>query len=142
MPQKVLFLAGVNPRDWSFWETIEQNLCKSGFQLIFSKKNYADILDPYAHWKISNNISNFVTFENQRWPLLLIGGSTSEEGIAQKEEVIFQEILFKEEIVVQQSEVLEFVMESFQGRLEVAGRMELQGKILNWFCGNEKQELP
>ena len=59
--------------------------------------------------------------------------NASEEGIAQKEEVILQEILFKEEIVVQQSEVFEFVMESFQGRLKVAGRMELQGKILNWF---------
>ena len=69
-------------------------------------------------------------------------GSASEEGIAQKEEVILQEILFKEEIVVQQSEVFEFVMESFQGRLKVAGRMELQGKILNWFGWNEKQELP
>ena len=68
--------------------------------------------------------------------------SASEEGIAQKEEVIFQEILFKEEIVVQQSEVFEFVMESFQGRLKVAGRMELQGKILNWFGWNEKQDWP
>ena len=36
-------------------------------------------------------------------------GSASEEGIAQKEEVIFQGILFKEEIVLQQSEVFKFV---------------------------------
>ena len=57
--------------------------------------------------------------------------SASEEGIAQKEEVIFQLILVKEEIVVQQSEVFEFVIESFQGRSKVAGRMELQGKNLN-----------
>ena len=41
--------------------------------------------------------------------------SASEEGIAQKEEVIFQQILFKEEIVVQQREVFRFVIESFQG---------------------------
>ena len=41
--------------------------------------------------------------------------SASEEGIAQKEEVIFQQILFKEEIVVQQREVFGFVIESFQG---------------------------
>ena len=39
--------------------------------------------------------------------------SASEEGIAQKEEVIFQLFLFKEEIVVQQSKVFEFVIESF-----------------------------
>ena len=44
--------------------------------------------------------------------------SASEEGIAQKEEVIFQEILFKEEIVVQRSEVFGFVIESFQGRVK------------------------
>ena len=42
--------------------------------------------------------------------------SASEEGIAQKEEIIFQEILFMEEIVVQQSEVFGFVIESFQWR--------------------------
>ena len=29
-----------------------------------------------------------------------------------------------------------------QGEAKVAGRMELQGKILNWFGWNEKQELP
>ena len=29
-----------------------------------------------------------------------------------------------------------------QGESKVAGRMELQGKILNWFGWNEKQELP
>ena len=68
-------------------------------------------------------------------------GSASEEGIAQKE-IIFQEILFKEEIVVQQSKVFQFVMESFQGRLKAASRMELQGKILNWFGWNEKQDWP
>ena len=39
--------------------------------------------------------------------------SASEEGIAQKEEVIFQLFLFKEEIVVQQSKVFEFVIKSF-----------------------------
>jgi hypothetical protein len=69
-------------------------------------------------------------------------GSNSEEGIAQKEEVICQEFLCKEGIVVQQSEVFAFVIESFQGRSKVAGGMELQDKILNWFGGNEKQELP
>ena len=36
-----------------------------------------------------------------------------EEGITQKEEVIFQLFLFKEEIVVQQSKVFEFVIKSF-----------------------------
>ena len=41
--------------------------------------------------------------------------SVSEEGIAQKEEFIFQEILFKEVIVVQRSEVFGCVIESFQG---------------------------
>ena len=29
-----------------------------------------------------------------------------------------------------------------QGESRVAGRMELQDKILNWFGWNEKQELP
>ena len=46
--------------------------------------------------------------------------SASEEGIAQKEEVIFKEFFFKEEIVVQQSEVFGFVIESFQGRVKGA----------------------
>ena len=44
--------------------------------------------------------------------------SASEEGIAQKEEVIFNEIFFLEEIVVKQTEVLGFVIESFQGRVK------------------------
>ena len=37
----------------------------------------------------------------------------------------------KEEIVVEQGSVFEFVIKSFQGRSNVAGRMELQGNILN-----------
>ena len=39
--------------------------------------------------------------------------SASEEGIAQKEEVIFQLVLSKEGIVVQQSKGIEFVIKSF-----------------------------
>ena len=39
--------------------------------------------------------------------------SASEEGIAQKEEAIFQLFLFKEGIVVQQGKVIEFVIKSF-----------------------------
>ena len=39
--------------------------------------------------------------------------SASEEGIAQKEEVIFQLFLSKERIVVQQSKVIEFGIKSF-----------------------------
>ena len=39
--------------------------------------------------------------------------SASEEGIAQKEEVIFQLFLFKEGIVVQQGKVIEVVIKSF-----------------------------
>ena len=49
-------------RDWSFWEIIEQHLCKRIFQLFFFKFFFADILNSYAHWRISNNIFNFVTF--------------------------------------------------------------------------------
>ena len=45
--------------------------------------------------------------------------SDNEERMAQKEEVIFKETFFKEEIVVQQSEVFGFVIESFQGRVKV-----------------------
>ena len=44
--------------------------------------------------------------------------SPSEERITQKEEVIFKEFFFKEEIVVQQSEVFVFVIKSFQGRIK------------------------
>ena len=39
--------------------------------------------------------------------------SASEEGIAQKEEVIFQLFLIKEGIVVHQSKVFEFVIKRF-----------------------------
>ena len=39
--------------------------------------------------------------------------SASEEEIAQKEEVIFQLVLSKEGIVVQQSKVIKFVIKSF-----------------------------
>ena len=42
--------------------------------------------------------------------------SVSEERMAHKE-VIFKETFFKEEIVVQQSEVFGFVIDSFQGRV-------------------------
>ena len=47
--------------------------------------------------------------------------SASEEGWnTQKEEVIFQNILFEEEIIVQRSEVFGFVIKSFQGRVKGA----------------------
>lgn len=44
--------------------------------------------------------------------------SPSEERITQKEEVIFNEFFFKEEIVVKQSEAVGFVIKSFQGRIK------------------------
>ena len=49
---------------------------------------------------------------------IVLKESPSEERITQKEEVIFKEFFFKEEIVVQQSEVFVFVIESFQGRIK------------------------
>ena len=50
-------------------------------------------------------------------------GSASEEGIAQKEEVIFQGILFKEEIVLQQSEVFKFVCNMAGGGMVIDKRI-------------------
>ena len=58
-------------RDWGFWEIIEQNLCKSALQQFFNKKNYADIINSYAHWRISNNVFNFVTFFKSKMTVYL-----------------------------------------------------------------------
>ena len=42
--------------------------------LIFKKCQYGYFFNFYAHWRISNSISDFVTFiKNQRWPVLLMG---------------------------------------------------------------------
>ena len=60
-------------RDWGFWEIIEQNLCKSALQQFLQNIFFADILNSYAHWRISNYILTLLHFNNQRWPLLLIG---------------------------------------------------------------------
>ena len=40
---------------------------------------------------------------------------------------------------VRQREDFEFVIESFQGRSKVAGRMELKGKMLNWWAGRRSK---
>ena len=40
---------------------------------------------------------------------------------------------------VRQREDFEFVSKSFKGRSKAAGRMELKGKMLNWWAGRRSK---
>ena len=55
--------------------------------------------------------------------------STSEEGIAQKEEVIFQLFLFKEEIVVQQSKVVSSSSRASKGGQQSPAGWNLRARL-------------
>ena len=54
------------PKGLELLNIIEQNLCKSAFQLFLSTKFNANILNSYAHGRLSKNIFNFVTFKKSK----------------------------------------------------------------------------